>query len=503
MELGRHASIWLDAAPERSYPRLEGERRYDVAVIGGGITGMTTALLAARAGLSVGLVDQHVVGGGTSGHSTAKVTSQHGINYVRLRLTLGAGAARTYGAAQEAAKERIDAFVADDAIDCGFRRRPAYVYAATGLQRRLVEREAAAARGAGLPSAFVGPGDVPLPFSTHGAVRFDDQAEFDPGRYLLGLAERLEAAGGEVFEHTRAVHVHERDPCVVELETGQIHADHVVVATLLPFLDRGGYFARAFPSRSYVVCARTADPPLEAMLISAGSPTRSLRDVPHAGEELLMVGGEGHHAGSGQAAPERYERLAEFARRHWDVREITHRWSAQDYSADDGVPYIGRLHPLSTRIRVATGFKKWGITSGTLAGMLTTDAILGRDNPWGGLFATTRLRPAEAPRFVIENSRAGLHMVLDRVRERGGRPSEDLAPGEGDIVAHDGHKVAGYRDDEGRLHAVSTRCTHLGCQVRFNAAERSWDCPCHGSRFGVDGEILNGPATAALERYAP
>jgi glycine/D-amino acid oxidase-like deaminating enzyme/nitrite reductase/ring-hydroxylating ferredoxin subunit len=504
MDHARHRSIWLDQSPGTSYPRLEGDRRYDVAVVGGGITGLTTALLLAREGLSVGLVDQHVIAGGTTGHSTAKVTSQHSITYLRLRLTMGHAAARTYAQAQESAKERIAALVSDDAIDCDFRRRPAYVYASSRMQREIVEREAAAARSAGLASTFLEPVDVPLPFPTHGAMRFDDQAEFDAARYARGLAARFAEAGGEIFERTRATHVHEGEPCRVETEHGEIRAGHVVVATLLPFLDRAGYFARAFPSRSYVICARTSSPPLEAMLINAGAPIRSLRDVAHDGEELLMVGGESHHVGSGKAQPERYEQLVEFAERHWDVREITHRWSAQDYIPDDGVPFIGRLHPRSKRVWVATGFKKWGITSGTVAGELLTDGILGRENPWSGLFSSTRIRPhAGAPRFLLENSRTGLRMVLDRVRDRGGRASEDLAPGEGDIVSHDGHKVAGYRDADGRLHAVSTRCTHLGCQVRFNSAEDTWDCPCHGSRFSVDGEILNGPATRPLERYAP
>jgi glycine/D-amino acid oxidase-like deaminating enzyme/nitrite reductase/ring-hydroxylating ferredoxin subunit len=504
MDLGRHASLWLERAADARFPRFQGDGRYDVAVIGGGITGVTAALLLARAGRSVVLVDQHAIAGGTTGHSTAKVTSQHGINYLRLRLTLGEGAARTYASGQEAAKERIAAFVADENIDCDFRRRPAYVYASSSWQRRLVEREASAARSAGLPATFVERSDVPLPFGTHGAMRFDDQAEFDAARYVRGLARSLGQAGGELFEQTRARHVDEGDPCTVRLETGAIRADHVVVATLLPFLDRGGYFARAFPNRSYVICARTGGPPLGAMLINAGPPIRSLRDVPHEGGELLMVGGEGHHVGSGKARPERYEQLAEFAHRHWDVREITHRWSTQDYSADDGVPYIGRLHPFSKRVWIATGFKKWGITGGTLAGMLIADGILGSENAWSRLFSTSRIRPhAEAPRFLLENARAGVRMVLDRVREHGGRASDDLAPGEGGIVSHDGRKVAGYRDEGGRLHAISTRCTHVGCQVAFNAAETTWDCPCHGSRFTVDGDILNGPATAPLERYSP
>jgi nitrite reductase/ring-hydroxylating ferredoxin subunit len=236
------------------------------------------------------------------------------------------------------------------------------------------------------------------------------------------------------------------------------------------------------------------------MLINAGPPIRSLRDVAHDGAELLMVGGEGHHVGSGKAEPERYERLAELAQRHWDVREITHHWSSQDYSADDGVPFIGRLHPFTKRVWIATGFKKWAITGGTLAGMLIADGITGRQNPWAGLFATTRIRPhAEAPRFLLENARVGVRMALDRVRERGARPSDDLAPGEGGIVSHDGRKAPATATRT----AACARCTHVGRQVSFNAAETTWDCPCHGSRFTVDGDILNGPATAPLERYSP
>jgi glycine/D-amino acid oxidase-like deaminating enzyme/nitrite reductase/ring-hydroxylating ferredoxin subunit len=488
---GRHRSLWLETTePRPEHPPLDGDARFDVAVVGAGITGMTAALELARAGRTVAVIDQHVVAGGTTGHSTAKVTSQHGRTYSLLRLAHGRDAARLYAQAMEWAKERI----AGEGIECGFRRRPAYLYGSAGWQRRLIEREADAAAEAGLPARFVE--TTPLPYEVHGAVRFDDQAEFDPRAHVLGLARRLVEAGGKVYEHTRAKQVHEGEPCRVETDRGTLIADDVVVATLMPFLDRGGFFARAHGQRSYVVTARIAGPPPDGMFISAGPPTRSLRTH----DDLLLVGGEGHHVGSGKAQPERYEALIEFARRHWDVRSIEHRWSSQDYMPDDLIPYAGRLHLRSRHVYVATGLKKWGITAGTAAAAVIADAILERENDWASLFSSTRVRFQAAPRFLIENTRVGIHFFADRVKQRGTRPIEDLAPGEGAIVSAGGQKVAGYRDDEGGLHAVSSRCTHLGCQVVWNGAERTWDCPCHASRFDVDGDVLNGPAVDPLER---
>lgn len=494
--LGRHTALWLDDTPSTDYPRLTGDRTFDVAVVGGGITGMTTALLLARDGMAVCLLDQGSIGTGTSGHTTAKVTSQHHLTYARLRVTHGSDGAAAYGAAMEAAKERI-ASLASEGIDCDLRRRAAYVYAARSGERALLESELRAAQDAGLPATL--DDHVPLPFPTAGGLRFDNQVEFHARKYVLGLAERFVAAGGEIFENTRALHVDESDGCVVHTDRGRISARHVVVATLLPFLDRGGYFARAYATRSYAITARVSAGLPDAMLISALSPLRSIRSVPFRGEELLMVGGEGHHLGSSKAVPERYEKLAEFARQHWNVVSFEHRWSAQDYSPADGVPYIGPLHFRSKRIHIATGFKKWGMTAGTVAAMLITDSITGRENEWAALFSSTRLKPiAGGPRFLTENARVGVRFFADRLLAPGRRDIQNLANGEGAIVSSNGHKVAGYRDDEGKLHAVSTRCTHLGCQVAWNAAERSWDCPCHGSRFTPDGEILNGPATKPL-----
>ncbi len=492
-----HGSLWFDRIDAPVHAPLEGERTFDVAVVGAGITGLTTALLLTREGLSVCVLDQAEVASGTSGHTTAKVTSQHHLTYATLRTTHGRDGAAAYGAAMEAAKEQVS--VLAEGIDCDLRRRPAHVYATQESEVASLERELQAAREAGLP-AFLDE-SAPVPFRTYASLRFDDQIELHPRRYLLGLAERLVAEGGVIFEHTRALRVDESsDTCVVRTDHGRVTARDVVVATLLPFLDRGGFFARAHATRSYVVTARVRGDLPSAMLISAASPLRSIRAVPHGDEELLMIGGEGHRPGSSKADPARYDALAVFARQHWDVVEVTHRWSAQDYTSDDGVPYIGRLNLLSHRIRVATGFKKWGMTAGTLAGQLLCDDIVGRENPWAPFFSSTRVKPlAEAPRFVTENARVGYHFVADRVLDRGQRDIGDLAPGEGAIVSAAGHKVAGYRDDAGELHAVSATCTHLGCQVAWNAAERTWDCPCHASRFDPDGEVIEGPATRPLE----
>lgn len=494
------ASFWIETAPAQApRPRLQGAVAAEVAVLGGGIAGVTTALLLAEAGVDVVLLEAGRLGRGVTGHTTAKVTSQHGMVYSRLRSRFGPEAARLYGQANEAGLAWIAERVERDGIACDFRRQAAYLYASDGFDLAKLEAEAEAAIEAGLPASLVG--EAPLPYPVEAAVRFDDQAEFHVGRYLPALAGRFEAAGGRIFEESRALAVGAGPPCRVSTAAGGVSADRVVVATHYPFLDRSLAFARVHPHRSYVVVCDVEGPPPPGMHISAGSPTRSIRAVPLDGRELLLVGGEGHRTGEGGDTGERYHRLEEFGRRHWKVRSVEYRWSTQDNATIDGLPYVGRLTPRSDRVFMATGFAKWGMTGGTAAGLLLRDLLLGRDNPWAAVFDPNRRPPlAAGPKLLKENARVGFHFLGDRLRKRGSRRLTELAPGEGDVVRHEGQKVAGHRRDDGTLVAVSTRCTHLGCQLNWNAAERSWDCPCHGSRFSPEGEVLQGPAVHELER---
>jgi glycine/D-amino acid oxidase-like deaminating enzyme/nitrite reductase/ring-hydroxylating ferredoxin subunit len=499
MAAPKPTSPWLDGSAPEEHPPLGGDTRTEVAVVGGGIAGLTAALLLAEAGREVMLLEMDRVGRGATGYTTAKVTSQHGLLYDSLASKHGDDNARAYGEANEAALALVARWVEERGIDCAWRRRPAYAYVLSDSQAEQAAGEAETAARLGLPARLVH--ETPLPYPVAAAVRFDDQAEFDAYAYVAALAHELVAAGGTIAERTRATGLDEGSPSKVETDRGRVTADHVIVATHFPYVDRTLAFARASPQRSYSIAARIRDAIPEGMFISGEGPTRSLRGVPQQGGELLLVGGEGHKVGQESDTMERYHRLEQFAREHFEVESVEYRWSTQDPVPADGMPLVGPLTPLSKNSYMATGFAKWGMTNGTAAALVLADAVEGRENPWASAVDSNRLRPrAAAEKLVKENLNVGFHFVADRVTRRGSRSIEELAPGEGAIVSHDGDTLAGYRDEDGRLMAVSPTCTHLWCRVDWNQAERSWDCPCHGSRFAPDGTVIEGPAVTDLER---
>lgn len=492
-----NTSIWAATSPDTAFPSLDRDIEADVAVVGGGITGLTAAYLLSQSGAKVVLLESDRIGSGVTGYTTAKITSLHALNYSKLERTVGVDKARMYGAANQAAIEEIESIVMKLSIDCEFERQSAYTYALSAEHLRAIEQEVESSSRLGLPAGFVS--EIDLPFDIAGAIRFDNQAMFHPRKYLIGIARHIAAHGVDIFEDTRAVTIRGSGPATVVTGSGNVVASHVVMATHFPFFDKALYFARAFARRSYALALKIKAAPPSGMYISVDEPTRSYRPCATLGPAGIVIGGEGHKPGQDPDTPGRYEALEAWAKSVFDVSSIDYRWSAQDYVTSDGVPFAGRSHLWAKGIWVATGFKKWGITNGTAAAMVISDLISGAENPWTSLYDPIRAEPLKAPVLPIkENLNAGTEFVKGRL-ESPDHDIDSLPPGEGAIVKVDGKKTAAYRHDDGTLSKVSATCTHLGCIVSFNKAEKTWDCPCHGSRFDLEGKVITGPAVKDLE----
>jgi glycine/D-amino acid oxidase-like deaminating enzyme/nitrite reductase/ring-hydroxylating ferredoxin subunit len=488
-------SLWFEDIPKAGYAPLADTVEVDVAVIGGGVAGLTAALLLKQDGARVAVLEAARVGHGVTGCTTAKVSALQGTVYSTIRARHGDRTAAVYAEASTAGVQRLAQIAAEHDIDCGLERRAACTYAAKPDERSSIKAEADAARRAGLPIEMVETTD--LPFTTYGAVRLPDQLQIHPVRFAYGLAAAVSGGGSYVFEQTRGFGVREGRPCQIRTDAGVIRAEHVVVATHYPYLDRGGYFARLKAQRSYCIAAQLSGTvPPSTMAISAGSPTRSIRSY----GDLLIVGGEGHSVGSGAAKPERYRRLEDFARAHWDVAEVTHRWSAQDPTHYDHLPLVGPYRPGASRLWVTTGFMKWGFATATFGAVILADRIAGRPNPWADTFSPTRLSPRSLHEVAQLGAKFTTSLVVDRLRPAETHATDDIPPGEARVMSDGLGRKGVYRDVDGSLHGVSLRCTHMGCLLHFNGAERTWDCPCHGSRFDVDGAVLEGPAQRPLDK---
>jgi len=492
-------SLWLAAAPPTVYPSLDVDLQVDVAVIGGGIAGVSAALALKREGARVALLERGVICGGATGLTTAKVSALQETKYSEIRKLHGDDISAAYARASLAAVARIDELVREEQLDCAWERVAAYTYAADAQQADAVDREADAARAAGLDVRMAS--QVGLPFDVVQALALDDQGQLDPVRYVRGLAAAVDGDGSHVFESSAVCDVEEGAPCCVRTLGGaSVVAGDVIVATNYPLLDRGLFFARTEVARSYLVAARLRGPGPRGMFITAGEPSRSLRSYHDGEDHWLLVGGEGHVTGSDEAQPARFDALEAFAREHFDVVDVPYRWSTQDGMPADKLPYIGLYTPTSEHLFVAAGFQKWGMTNATIAAPVLADQIAGRDNAYADVFDPNRATVRSAPAVAKAQLWVARHMVGDRLTPADTRSAADVPAGEARVVRSGLGKIGVYRDEAGVAHGVSLRCTHLGCLLHFNDAERSWDCPCHGSRYDIDGAVLAGPAVDPLER---
>ncbi|MFH8439010.1 FAD-dependent oxidoreductase [Streptomyces sp. NPDC018007] len=501
---GLPESYWMESAPFPSHPPLTEDIDVDVAVVGGGIAGLSTAWELARTGRRVVVLEADRLASGVTGHTTAKVSALHSLVYDRLRRTRGAEAARLYAASQRDAVERLAAIVDEVGVDCDLERVSAYSYAAGPDTREAVEAEARAAAEAGLDVSYVTRTELPFPVT--GAVRLDGQAQFHPRKYLAALAEDLLERGGLVHEQTRVTRLSEGQPCRLTTEDGRrVTARDVVVATHYPVFDRALLFARLSPRRELVVAAPiAADEAPQGMYITEDEGKRSVRTAPlDDGRRLLIVTGESFTPGTGDPQ-EGFGRLDAWMHERFPVGPTAYRWAAQDNDPSDTVPLVGPFHVGARHTYVATGFGGWGMTGGVLAGRLLTALITGSGPrpAWAELYDPRRIAGVlrEGSALLGQQVEVAKHFAGDRLRVTRVETVGAIPPGGGAVVRVGGRRCAVHRSQDGTVRAVSARCTHLGCLVSFNEAETTWECPCHGSRFGVDGAVLQGPATQPLEQ---
>ena len=491
---GKAESYWLASMPETGYPTLKANLKVDVAVLGGGITGITTALLLKKRGLKVALVEAGKIVHGVTGYTTAHISSAQAFYYKELIGKYGEEKARQCADSCQASIETIAGLVKEYGIDCDFRRAQEYVYAAGRDDTRELKDELEAEKRLGLPVSYVD--RAPLPFENYGAIRYVNQAEFHPGKYLLPLAKAVDGDGSYVFEGTRALDIIDGEPCTVKTTRGNLAARDIVIATHIPFTNMDLIPARIKPIMSYVLGIRIEGELPPEMFYSTEYPCHYIRTQPTPDGQLVIVGGEDNPVGNVNRTEEKYQKLEEFCRSRFKVKSIDYSWSTHDNYTFDNVPFIGR-YTTSKHFYVATGFKGTGMTYGTVAAMILADQITGKKSPYADVYSLGRIELPGAADFLKTQTEIVKMFTEERLKKPKG--PEKIAAGNWGLAKVEGHKAAVYREETGKVHAVSPQCTHMGCYVSWNDGERTWDCPCHGSRYKEDGTVFHGPAVYDLK----
>jgi len=493
--------FWSETASLPRYPKLERDESVDVLVVGGGIAGLTAAYLLAREGRRVAVLERERCAQIDTGHTSAHLTMITDERLVDLAKRFGRNHAQAVWDAGLAAIAQIDEAVRSEAIDCDFGWVPGYLHAAIGTnghQKKSFQEEAALASELGFDAETID--DVP--FVGGPGVRFDNQARFHPRKYLAGLARAITARGGLIFEHTAADEFSDT-PLRVKANGHYVSAELIVLATHTPLVGNASMLsASLFQTKlalytSYVIAGRVAKGQVpDALFWDTSDPYHYLRIEPHRDYDVVIFGGEDHKTGQAADTNACFDRLERTLRLMVRDIEITHGWSGQVIETPDGLPYIGQT---ASRQFAGTGFSGNGMTFGTLTGMMAADHAVGRKNPWSELFDPSRTKVLGGLwDYIRENKDYPYYFIRDRFAGAKAKSLRAVPRGSGRVIEHDGEQAAVYRADDGSTTIRSAICTHMGCLVDWNEAEKTWDCPCHGSRFKTNGAVIAGPAESPL-----
>jgi glycine/D-amino acid oxidase-like deaminating enzyme/nitrite reductase/ring-hydroxylating ferredoxin subunit len=490
--------IWKDKAETTGFTPLRSDITVDVAIVGGGITGLTAAYILSQAGKTVAVLESHKIGEGATGSSTGNLyctIGSPGLHKVESKFNLQK--VKEVVESRAAAVDFIEARVKEFDIDCDFKRVPWCLFSEDGSGKSFVEKERKTAAEAGLKVVD----DSQSPVKAETGFIVENQAQFNPLQYVVSLAKNIKSPTCNIYELTQVSDVQEGDVCTVSTAGGKVTASQVIMATHSP---KGIYAVHMSmgPYREYAVGVKLNGgyPPAGIWWDMKGDEHYSMRTYETSKGRILMALGEMHKVGQKKNNHECYDNLEKFLRERYNVASVEFKWSAQQFKAADGIPYIG-LSTGNSKTFIATGFSADGLTYGTLASIIISDEILGNENKWSKTYSASRITPlASAKEFVKENVNVAYEFIKDRFTKNDAKEFDEVQAGQGKIMDVDGKKCGVHRDGAGKLHVVSAVCTHMGCINHWNETEKSWDCPCHGSRFSVDGEVLEGPAYAPLQK---
>ena len=498
-------SLWIVDSCETNYPELKEDINAEVCIIGGGIVGAITAYLLEKNGVNVVVLEKDKICMGVTANSTAKLTSQHGLFYKYLENENGLNFAKKYLESNEEGIKLAEKIIKEETIDCDYEKKDAYVFATNERELKKIEEEIDVLKRINYDAELEKNIDIPVE-KCLGAVKFKNQAQFNSRKYVIELFKIVSKLGGKIYENSKVENIqHDNAAYNISANCYNVKAKNVVISTHYPIKNFPGmYFSKMYQDKSYAIAVDTKQDEneiIDGMFIQSCDPVISFRTAKYKDKNLLIVAGSGHRTGQAEGKIEdSFVNLENYIKKYYPNAETKFKWSTEDCVTLDKVPYIGQFSNLLPNMYVATGFKKWGMSTSHVAGKLISDLILGKENEYVDIYKATRLEPIKnIKEFGNMLKESTYSLLINKIK-----PAKDILEkiplGDGGIVEIDGDKVGIYKRDDGEIFAVKPYCGHLGCLVSWNNLEKTWDCPCHGSRYDYMGNIITEPTVKKLEK---